>query len=51
MGVATWRPTGRRMLDKMKRFFIGGPPELDDISYVAFPKDFHVCIISLMTGC
>ena len=26
----------------MKRFFVGGPPELDDITYVACPKDFHV---------
>ena len=28
----------------MKRFFVGGPPELDDITYVACPKDFHVLL-------
>ena len=40
--VSTWRPAGSRILDKMKRFFVGGAPEIDDISYVAVPKDFKV---------
>ena len=29
-------------MDKMKRFFIGGAPEIDDVSYIAVPKDFKV---------
>lgn len=47
MNVATWRPAGTRLVDRMKRFFVGGPPEVDDISYVACPKDFNVrnCVI------
>jgi len=40
--VNTWRPSGFRVLDKMKRFFVGGAPEIDDISYVAQPRDFQV---------
>ena len=42
MDVATWRPTGRRFTDRLMRFFIGGPPEVDDITYVACRKDFKV---------
>lgn len=45
MDVATWRPTGRRFTDRLKRFFIGGPPEVDDITYVACRKDFKVIFI------
>ena len=41
----TWRPAGSRILDKMKRFFTGGAPEIDDVSYVAIPKDFKVYVI------
>ena len=40
--VHTWRPAGRRILDKMRRFFVGGSPEIDDVSYIATPKDFQV---------
>ena len=40
--VHTWRPAGRRILDKMRRFFTGGSPEIDDVSYIATPKDFQV---------
>lgn len=28
----------------MRRFFIGGAPEINDVSYVALPKDFKVYI-------
>lgn len=41
MDVSTWRPVGRGLVDKMKRFFIGGPPEIDDITYVACPRELH----------
>ena len=40
--VNTWRPTGRRLIDKMRRFFIGGGPELEELSYIAQPRDFSV---------
>ena len=40
--VQTWRPAGRRILDKMRRFFVGGAPQIDDVSYVATPKNFQV---------
>ena len=42
MCVQTWRPAGRRILDKMRRFFVGGAPQIDDVSYVATPKNFQV---------
>ena len=41
--VETWRPTGRRVVDRLSRFFVGGGPELSDISYITQPKDFEVC--------
>lgn len=40
--VHMWRPSGIRVLDKMKRFFVGGAPEVDDVSFVAQPRDFEV---------
>lgn len=40
--VNTWRPSGFRVLDKLKRFFVGGAPQIDDISYVTQPTDFQV---------
>ena len=42
MCVPTWRPAGKRIIDKMKRFFVGGAPQIDDVSYVAVPRDFKV---------
>ena len=44
MNVDTWRPAGTRLVDRMRRFFVGGPPEVNDISYVAYPKDFSVSV-------
>lgn len=44
--VVTWRPTGSRVVDRMRRFFIGGTPEIDDITYVACPRDFNVCEVA-----
>ena len=40
--METWRPTGRKVVDRMRRFFIGGTPEIDDITFVACPRDFNV---------
>ncbi|CAB3977816.1 Meckel syndrome type 1 [Paramuricea clavata] len=35
--VNTWRPTGNGLVPKMRRFFIGGSPELEDVTYVKQP--------------
>nr|XP_054749284.1 tectonic-like complex member MKS1 isoform X1 [Lytechinus pictus] len=35
--VNMWRPLGRSSYDEMRRFFIGGSPELEDPSYVSVP--------------
>ncbi|XP_063966049.1 tectonic-like complex member MKS1 isoform X2 [Lytechinus pictus] len=35
--VNMWRPLGRSSYDEMRRFFIGGSPELEDSSYVSVP--------------
>ena len=39
--LAAWRPVGSRH-DQLRRFFIGGSPELEDPSFVAVPTDFQV---------
>ncbi|OQV16266.1 Meckel syndrome type 1 protein [Hypsibius exemplaris] len=39
--VHTWRPVGDGIISQLRRFFIGGCPELDDISYVSVPSDFQ----------
>lgn len=41
--VETWRPTGRRVVDRLSRFFVGGGPELSDVSYITQPRDSEVC--------
>ena len=37
-----WRPRGDSLIYEMRRFFIGGSPELEDISYVAVPSNVEV---------
>ncbi|XP_065833622.1 tectonic-like complex member MKS1 isoform X2 [Oscarella lobularis] len=32
--VSTWRPLGHGRLSELRRFFVGGAPELDDSAYV-----------------
>ena len=44
MTINTWRPSGHRVVDKLKRFFVGGGPELEDLSYIAQPSGFNVSI-------
>ena len=39
--VSTWRPTGS-ILDKLKRYFIGGSPELTDTTYTGIPSTLQV---------
>ncbi|XP_019622108.1 PREDICTED: Meckel syndrome type 1 protein-like [Branchiostoma belcheri] len=38
--VHTWRPVGNSLVDPMRRFFIGGSPELEDPTYTAVPTTF-----------
>ena len=40
--IATWRPYGNNISQQMRRFFTGGAPELDDISYVKIPTESEV---------
>ena len=39
--VSCWRPRGDSVFNELRRFFIGGSNELEDISYVAIPKQFE----------
>jgi hypothetical protein len=41
--VHTWRPVGNGIISQLRRFFIGGCPELDNLSYISIPSDFQVC--------
>ncbi|CAF3353940.1 unnamed protein product [Rotaria sp. Silwood1] len=36
--LSCWRPRGASIFNELRRFFIGGSNELEDISYVAMPK-------------
>ncbi|CAF0729111.1 unnamed protein product [Didymodactylos carnosus] len=36
-----WRPRGEHIFNELRRFFIGGSHELEDISYVAIPRQFQ----------
>ncbi|EDV20131.1 Meckel syndrome type 1 protein [Trichoplax sp. H2] len=35
--IQTWRPVAPDLVSEMRRFFIGGAPELNDITYVSHP--------------
>lgn len=37
-----WRPRGDSLIYELRRFFIGGSPELEDISYVSIPSSHEV---------
>ncbi|CAF2742224.1 unnamed protein product [Rotaria sp. Silwood2] len=39
--LSCWRPRGASIFNELRRFFIGGSNELEDISYVAIPKQFQ----------
>lgn len=39
-----WRPRGDSLIYELRRFFIGGSPELEDISYTAVPSNHEVGI-------
>lgn len=36
-----WRPRGDSIFNELRRFFIGGSHELEDINYVGIPKQFE----------
>lgn len=42
--IQTWRPTGYRIVDMLQQFFVGGAPEMTDITFVSQPNDFEVCL-------
>eukprot|EP00035_Acanthoeca_spectabilis_P004841 m.107333 g.107333 ORF g.107333 m.107333 type:complete len:545 (+) comp12746_c0_seq1:3993-5627(+) len=44
--VETWRPVGDHVVGKMRRFFLGGAPELQDATYAAIPHDHHDIVMS-----
>jgi Meckel syndrome type 1 protein len=39
--LSCWRPRVNSIFDEVRRFFIGGSTELEDITYVAIPKLFE----------
>jgi len=41
-----WRPRGDSLIYELKRFFIGGSPELEDISYACIPSDHEVSALN-----
>lgn len=41
-----WRPRGDSLIYELRRFFIGGSPELEDISYAAVPSNHEGSILS-----
>ena len=43
--LACWRPRGDSLIYELRRFFIGGSPELEDISYVGIPTENEVKVI------
>lgn len=48
----TWRPLQTETGAALRRFFIGGSPELEDLSYVRVPGTFKVgCELCVETGC
>jgi Meckel syndrome type 1 protein len=41
-----WRPRGDSFIYELRRFFIGGSPELEDITYSAVPSDHEGSVLS-----
>lgn len=40
--IPTWRPVELGTVSEMRRFFIGGSPELEDLTYIRIPSTFKV---------
>lgn len=49
--VSTWRPMELGTAAELRRFFIGGSLELEDLSYVRVPGTFKVMLVSGETSC
>ncbi|CAE1324505.1 MKS1 [Acanthosepion pharaonis] len=41
MKIDCWRPCGNSILAELRRFFIGGSPELEDPTYTGIPSTFE----------
>ncbi|UJR26255.1 hypothetical protein I4U23_007595 [Adineta vaga] len=39
--LTCWRPRGDSIFNELRRFYIGGSNELEDINYVSIPKQFE----------
>lgn len=39
--INCWRPIGKSVVSELRRFFIGGSPELEDQTYTAIPSTFE----------
>lgn len=49
--VPTWRPLELGPVAELRRFFIGGSLELEDLSYVRIPGTFKVTFVFGETSC
>lgn len=49
--ISTWRPIDLGTLAELRRFFIGGSLELEDLSYVRIPGTFKVAFASEEAPC
>jgi Meckel syndrome type 1 protein len=48
INVSTWRPLSSNPIGEMRRFFIGGSPELENVDFVGIPSNFQVCINQIL---
>lgn len=48
--VSTWRPMELGTVAELRRFFIGGSLELEDLSYLRIPGNFKVIFVSEETS-
>ena len=46
--VDCWRPSCTSPISELRRFFIGGSPELEDPTYSAVPSAFEVDLPAIM---
>ncbi|VDL86160.1 unnamed protein product [Schistocephalus solidus] len=39
--VSAWRPIGQSIVSRLRRFFVGGTPQLEDATFAMIPSDFQ----------
>ncbi|BHF72965.1 Pleiotropic negative transcriptional regulator [Sparganum proliferum] len=39
--VSAWRPVGQSIVSRLRRFFVGGTPQLEDPTFAMIPSDFQ----------